>query len=138
METADLGIVRLRVCSKCGQERPIMEFVKKSAQCRSCRLEKIREWKLRNADRVKAYGRRYYAKRSEHYQRYRVKNRSSIRKKRKETVENLDDSYIRELLRNKYPPEKITPELIEVKRELIQLQRKRNSSRTCQMKLKMA
>jgi len=117
-----------RICNKCYQERPVLEFVKKSAQCRSCRLEYSRGWKLRNADRVKAYGRHYYRNRSGHYQRYRDKNRETIRQKRKEAVENLADSYIRELLRKKYPSEKITPEMIELKRELITLQRKRKTS----------
>ena len=91
-----------RVCRKCGQEKPLSEFVKDktcalgySHTCKQCNAERNRKWRAANPEKVLEYNRKWR--------------------------EILSDGYLRSQLKQRNLP--VTPETIEYKRIQLKLYR---------------
>ena len=57
-----------RVCRKCGQEKPLSEFVKDNTcalghghTCKQCKAERSRKWHAANLEKMREYKRKQYA-----------------------------------------------------------------------------
>lgn len=106
-----------RVCRKCGQEKPLSEFVKDktcalgySHTCKQCNAERNRKWRAANPEKVLEYKRKRYAANPEKVREYNRKWR-----------EILSDGYLRYKLKQLNLP--VTPETIEYKRIQLKLYR---------------
>lgn len=130
--------VKTKVCPKCGEEKPLTGefwyFRKDRKQfwhiCRLCMYLYNQDYLISNPtqmDKVKFIKTQYYHKNKEI-----VTNRAKTWKKNNKDKDNkeaarrtkqycdeLRDSYIRKCLRQTIEKEHITPELIEIKRQLI-------------------
>ena len=69
-----------RVCRKCGQEKPLSEFVKDktcalgySHTCKQCNAERNRKWRAANPEKVLEYNRKWREILSDGYLRYKLK-----------------------------------------------------------------
>lgn len=69
-----------RVCRKCGQEKPLSEFVKNktcalgySHTCKQCNAERNRKWRAANPEKVREYNRKWREILSDGYLRYKLK-----------------------------------------------------------------
>lgn len=69
-----------RVCRKCGQEKPLSEFVKDktcalgySHTCKQCNAERNRKWRAANPEKVREYNRKWREILSDGYLRYKLK-----------------------------------------------------------------
>lgn len=91
-----------RVCRKCGQEKPLEEFVK---------------------DKTRELGYSYTCKhcRREHACKYRADNHEKVRETRRYLREILSDGYLRRQLKRRNLP--VTPETIDYKRIQLKLYR---------------
>ena len=106
-----------RVCRKCGQEKPLSEFVKDktcalgySHTCKQCNAERNRKWRAANPEKVLEYNRKWCAANPEKVLEYNRKWR-----------EILSDGYLRSQLKQRNLP--VTPETIEYKRIQLKLYR---------------
>lgn len=106
-----------RVCRKCGQEKPLSEFVKDktcalgySHTCKQCNAERNRKWRAANPEKIREYKRKRYAANPEKVREYNRKWR-----------EILSDGYLRYKLKQLNLP--VTPETIEYKRIQLKLYR---------------
>jgi hypothetical protein len=106
-----------RVCRKCGQEKPLSEFVKDktcalgySHTCKQCNAERNRKWRAANPEKVREYDRKWCAANPEKVLEYNRKWR-----------EILPDGYLRSQLKQRNLP--VTPETIEYKRIQLKLYR---------------
>lgn len=106
-----------RVCRKCGQEKPLSEFVKDktcalgySHTCKQCNAERNRKWRAANPEKIREYKRKRYAANPEKVLEYNRKWR-----------EILSDGYLRHKLKQLNLP--VTPETIEYKRIQLKLYR---------------
>lgn len=106
-----------RVCRKCGQEKPLSEFVKDktcalgySHTCKQCNAERNRKWRAANPEKVLECKRKRYAANPEKVLEYNRKWR-----------EILSDGYLRYKLKQLNLP--VTPETIEYKRIQLKLYR---------------
>ena len=106
-----------RVCRKCGQEKPLSEFVKDktcalgySHTCKQCNAERNRKWRAANPEKVLEYKRKRYAANPEKMREYNRKWR-----------EILSDGYLRYKLKQLNLP--VTPETIDYKRIQLKLYR---------------
>ena len=106
-----------RVCRKCGQEKPLSEFVKDktcalgySHTCKQCNAERNRKWRAANPEKVREYNRKWCAANPEKVREYNRKWR-----------EILSDGYLRYKLKQLNLP--VTPETIEYKRIQLKLYR---------------
>lgn len=106
-----------RVCRKCGQEKPLSEFVKDktcalgySHTCKQCNAERNRKWRAANPEKVREYNRKWCAANPEKVLEYNRKWR-----------EILPDGYLRSQLKQRNLP--VTPETIEYKRIQLKLYR---------------
>lgn len=68
-----------RMCRKCGQEKPLSEFVKNktcalgySHTCK-CNAERNRKWRAANPEKVREYNRKWREILSDGYLRYKLK-----------------------------------------------------------------
>jgi hypothetical protein len=136
-----------RVCRKCGQEKPLSEFVKDktcalgySHTCKQCNAERNRKWRAANPEKVLEYNRKWCAANPEKVLEYKRKryaaNPEKVREyKRKRYAANpekvleynrkwreiLSDGYLRYKLKQLNLP--VTPETIEYKRIQLKLYR---------------
>lgn len=69
-----------RVCRKCGQEKPLSEFVKDktcalgySHTCKQCNAERNRKWRAANPEKVLECNRKWREILSDGYLRYKLK-----------------------------------------------------------------
>ena len=69
-----------RVCRKCGQEKPLSEFVKDktcalgySHTCKQCNAERNRKWRAANPEKVLEYNRKWREILPDGYLRYKLK-----------------------------------------------------------------
>lgn len=106
-----------RVCRKCGQEKPLSEFVKDktcalgySHTCKQCNAERNRKWRAANPGKVRECKRKRYAANPEKVLEYNRKWR-----------EILPDGYLRYKLKQLNLP--VTPETIDYKRIQLKLYR---------------
>ena len=92
-------------CTKCGKIKGFDEFYKEKtgknglqSYCKKCKNAAASVWRKANPEKVKA--------------------------KNKKETQNLPDYYVRNKLKQQsYPPEMISPELIEVKRTILKIKR---------------
>ena len=111
-------------CNKCGIDKPIEEFYNGRRACKGC----IKEYHKKNAELIKEYHKKNAEQIKEYQKEWRKNNAEHIKEQKKEYnkeySKNLSDGYIKRELKNKgYPPNQITPELIEVKRLIIKTKR---------------
>lgn len=106
-----------RVCRKCGQEKPLSEFVKDNTcalghghTCKQCKAERSRKWHAANLEKMREYKRKQYAANPD-------KMREYYRKRR----EILSDGYLIYQLKKRNLP--VTPETIDYKRIQLKLYR---------------
>lgn len=106
-----------RVCRKCGQEKPLSEFVKDktcalgySHTCKQCNAGRNRKWRAANPGKVRECKRKRYAANPEKVLEYNRKWR-----------EILPDGYLRYKLKQLNLP--VTPETIDYKRIQLKLYR---------------
>lgn len=106
-----------RVCRKCGQEKPLSEFVKDktcalgySHTCKQCNAERNRKWRAANPEKVLECKRKRYAA-----------NPEKVRERNRKWREILSDGYLRYKLKQLNLP--VTPETIEYKRIQLKLYR---------------
>ena len=69
-----------RVCRKCGQEKPLSEFVKDKTRelgysytCKQCNAECNRKWRAANPEKVLEYNRKWREILPDGYLRYKLK-----------------------------------------------------------------
>ena len=136
-----------RVCRKCGQEKPLSEFVKDNTcalghghTCKQCKAERSRKWHAANLEKMREYYRKQYAanpeKVRERSRKWRAANLEKVREcKRKQYAANpdkmreyyrkrreiLSDGYLIYQLKKRNLP--VTPETIDYKRIQLKLYR---------------
>ena len=121
-----------RVCRKCGQEKPLSEFVKDktcalgySHTCKQCNAERNRKWRAANPEKVLEYKRKRYAANPEKVREYNRKwcaaNPEKVLEYNRKWREILSDGYLRSQLKQRNLP--VTPETIEYKRIQLKLYR---------------
>lgn len=121
-----------RVCRKCGQEKPLSEFVKDktcalgySHTCKQCNAERNRKWRAANPEKVLECKRKRYAANPEKVREYNRKwcaaNPEKVRERNRKWREILSDGYLRYKLKQLNLP--VTPETIEYKRIQLKLYR---------------
>lgn len=118
----------LRICKKCGEEKEIEEF-SKTKNCRhghgwTCKkCTNIYYQKRMTTFQRKEFNHTYYQankkKLLEKSKRYQTINRKEILSYSKQYKQNLSKGYVVSLLNRKLGRKYITPEMIEIKRELI-------------------
>ena len=121
-----------RVCRKCGQEKPLSEFVKDktcalgySHTCKQCNAERNRKWRAANPEKVLECKRKRYAANPEKVREYKRKryaaNPEKVLEYNRKWREILSDGYLRYKLKQLNLP--VTPETIEYKRIQLKLYR---------------
>ena len=136
-----------RVCRKCGQEKPLSEFVKDktcalgySHTCKQCNAERNRKWRAANPEKIREYKRKRYAANPEKVREYNRKwcaanpekvleykrkryaaNPEKVLEYNRKWREILSDGYLRYKLKQLNLP--VTPETIEYKRIQLKLYR---------------
>ena len=134
-----------RVCRKCGQEKPLSEFVKNKTSalgrkhiCKQCNTELVLKWRAANLERVRENDRKRRAANPEKYreqsrkrraanpEKYREQSRKrylanpeKIREYNRKYREKLSDGYLIGQLKHCNLP--ITPETIDYKRIQLKL-----------------
>ena len=125
-----------RVCRKCGQEKPLSEFVNNKMcalghayTCKQCASQYMRKWRadnsekvrensrkqrITNPEKVREKSRKWYAANPE-------KVREKSRKYRRKAREELSYYYLKRQLKTRHLP--ITPEMIDYKRIQLKLYR---------------
>lgn len=121
-----------RVCRKCGQEKPLSEFVKDktcalgySHTCKQCNAERNRKWRAANPEKVLECKRKRYAANPEKVRECNRKwcaaNPEKMREYNRKWREILSDGYLRYKLKQLNLP--VTPETIDYKRIQLKLYR---------------
>lgn len=121
-----------RVCRKCGQEKPLSEFVKDktcalgySHTCKQCNAERNRKWRAANPEKVLECKRKRYAANPEKVRECNRKwcaaNPEKVREYNRKWRELLSDGYLRYKLKQLNLP--VTPETIDYKRIQLKLYR---------------
>ena len=121
-----------RVCRKCGQEKPLSEFVKDKTCalgyrhiCKQCNAERNRKWRATNPEKVREYKRKRYAANPEKVREYNRKryaaNPEKVLEYNRKWREILSDGYLRYKLKQLNLP--VTPETIDYKRIQLKLYR---------------
>ena len=140
-----------RICRKCGQEKPLSEFVRDKTcasgyrhTCKQCDREWRRKWDAENAEKcrewnrkwliahpekVREYKRKYYLANAEKFtercRKWRIANPEKCRERNRKRgindCKSLTDRYLRDKLRRNNLP--ITPETIDYKRIQLKLYR---------------
>ena len=136
-----------RVCRKCGQEKPLSEFVKDKTcalghrhTCKQCEQERYRKWRAANPEKIREYNRKWRAANPEKIREIRHKWREANTEKergrcrkwyaantekflemKRKYREELTDSYLIGKLKRLNLP--VTPETIDYKRIQLKLYR---------------
>ena len=129
----------VKICKKHGELT--IDLIKKNIsekgtlllKCKSCAIESQRKYAEKNPDKIKQhaikYRKKYATQRLAECNEWRKKNReaylASAREYQKKRVAELDDSYIVSELKSQLElsDELITPEIIEIKRSIIKINR---------------
>lgn len=121
-----------RVCRKCGQEKPLSEFVKDktcalgySHTCKQCNAKRNRKWRAANPEKVLECKRKWRAANPEkirecNRKRYAA-NPEKVLEYNRKWREILSDGYLRYKLKQLNLP--VTPETIDYKRIQLKLYR---------------
>ena len=143
-----------RVCRKCGQEKPLEEFVKDKTcaldhghTCKQCNAERNRKWRAANPEKVLEYNRKWCAantekvlesnrkwraanpeKMREYNRKQYAANTEKIRECNRKWRETLSDGYLRYKLKQLNLP--VTPETIDYKRIQLKLYREIKNQQT--------
>lgn len=117
-----------RVCRKCGQEKPLSEFVKDkncalghTHTCKQCNREYYRKWIEANPGYCRRWCEANPGKDRERRRKYRAKNAEKLQEKASKYREELTDGYLIHQLKKRNLP--ITPETIDYKRIQLKLYR---------------
>lgn len=125
-----------KTCTKCKEDKSLTSFHKCTAYkdglnytCKTCTNEEHNKWVSENRLKFKGYGSKWVKKNSEKIHKreakYRKNNSEKIRKKQcvweKDQAERITDGYVSHLL--KTPLNDIPVEIIEAKRQIIQINR---------------
>ena len=137
-------------CSKCGKTKGVDEFGKdkymkdgRKSFCKDCRNAYTKAWRKVNPEKVRAAMKKWYKANPEKakantrdWQKANPEKTKAFKnswqkanpEKKKasnaKAIQNLPDCYVKGKLKNQgYPPEMISPELIEVKRTIIKIKR---------------
>ena len=121
-----------RVCRKCGQEKPLSEFVKDKTcalghrhTCKQCEQERYRKWRAANSEKRWGYNRKWHAanpeKIREYNRKWRAANTEKFLEMKRKYREELTDSYLIGKLKRLNLP--VTPETIDYKRIQLKLYR---------------
>ena len=121
-----------RVCRKCGQEKPLSEFVKDKKYvlghrntCKQCDRERFRKWFAANPEKMREILRKWRAanpeKKLEYDRKWRAANPEKNREYRRKYKEELTDGYLIGQLKQLNLP--VTPETIDYKRIQLKLYR---------------
>ena len=121
-----------RVCRKCGQEKPLSEFVKDktcalgySHTCKQCNAKRNRKWRAANPEKVLECKRKWRAANPEKIREYKRKryaaNPEKVLEYNRKWREILSDGYLRYKLKQLNLP--VTPETIDYKRIQLKLYR---------------
>lgn len=113
-----------RVCRKCGQEKPLSEFVKDKKYvlghrntCKQCDRERFRKWFAANPEKMR-----------EILRKWRAANPEKNREYRRKYKEELTDGYLIGQLKQLNLP--VTPETIDYKRIQLKLYREIKNQQT--------
>lgn len=116
------------VCRKCGQEKPLSEFVNNKMcalghayTCKQCASQYMRKWRADNPEKVRENSRKQRITNPE-------KVREKSRKYRRKAREELSYYYLKRQLKNRHLP--ITPEMIDYKRIQLKLYREIKNQQT--------
>jgi len=78
----------VKTCSKCGETKPIDEFVKNGNICLICHRQFQKEYRLKNPDKIKEWHRKYRHKNkdkiNEQGKKYYLKNKNKINERERE------------------------------------------------------
>tara|TARA_R110000851_G_C12817022_1_gene539119 strand:- start:237 stop:632 length:396 start_codon:yes stop_codon:yes gene_type:complete len=126
----------MKKCTTCNVEKELIEYGRGKISCKECSAlySKKRkslygiEYHKKNRERLLLNQKDYYKKNQQQQQQRGIAfyndNVVIIRKREKDKVAVLSDYYVKETLkRNGYKLKDITPELVEVKRELLKINR---------------
>lgn len=115
-------------CTKCGEVKPLDLFYAdkrnkdgKQSECKECTRERGRKWRLENPEKSK-----------ERFRKWCLENPEKVREAGRKWRDSLSDGYVTKMMKaSGLPPEIIeaNPELIELKRLQIQLNRKINQKK---------
>jgi hypothetical protein len=95
-----------KICTKCGEEKPIAEFWRKNSRCRSCHNVYMREYNLNNRDKINKRKREQYQENRGSYRsdqsEYRRNNKEKVRAWHKTYYNNNKDKYRNSSLINNF------------------------------------
>ena len=82
-----------KICSKCGEEKNIIDFPKKGRQCTSCLSIKEKIYRKAHKEKIKARKKKYYEEHKEHHLAWCKKYREEHREERKEYADEYAKLY---------------------------------------------
>jgi 3-oxoacyl-[acyl-carrier-protein] synthase III len=105
-----------KACTKCLEVKPLSDFYKDKSKkdgfragCKKCVYQQNTEWRKENPEFIRKANK---------------KQRKKYNEWNKKAIEMLSDRYIKEILKDRgFTKEQITPELIAMKREQLELKR---------------
>jgi len=115
----------VKTCKKCGESKGLDAFSGARSECKACAAKCLAKWRAENPEKERASAAKYHAENPEKVRarvaKYRAENPEKVRAIKAKCRASLTDGYIAELLG--LPVKKAPPQLIELKREQILLQR---------------
>ena len=121
-----------RVCRKCGQEKPLSEFVKDKTcalghrhTCKQCEQERYRKWRAANPEKIREIRHKWREANTEkergRCRKWYAANTEKFLEMKRKYREELTDSYLIGKLKRLNLP--VTPETIDYKRIQLKLYR---------------
>jgi len=115
----------VKTCKKCGESKGLDAFSGARSECKACAAKCLAKWRAENPEKERASAAKYRAENPEKVRarvaKYRAENPEKVRAIKAKCRASLTDGYIADLL--DLPAKKVPPQLIELKREQILLQR---------------
>jgi len=81
----------VKTCSKCGETKPIDEFIKNENVCKICRSQYDKEYRLKNKEKIKEYRRINKDKIKKYHKEYHKKHKKTLCNRSAEYYENNKD-----------------------------------------------
>ena len=73
-----------KVCSRCGELKPVSKFYKDRAKCKDCINKYMKEYRKKNADKIKEYSKEYMKE-------YRKQNADKFKEYQKENADKIKE-----------------------------------------------
>lgn len=107
-----------KACTKCGAVKPLSEFYfinneKTKSECKSCSLIYKKKYYSKNSEKIKKANAEWDLKNKE----------KSDKRKKRYTIVSIDKYIITQLVKQGFTNDQITPELIELKKEQLEIHR---------------